>query len=198
VIGNLADACRVFLEEGTDAQGAAAALLPEAAAFYLRHGKERFRLRFPSRPPEISLPGLTGPSEMVRVIMNREGLAEYKKFLTTNFGHFTRYYPLTSPQRGIWFTEKLFPGTSIANVAATLRIKGNIDYALLEKSVRHTIETNEAFRLRIVEVDGEPRQYEEKHEVITPEFIDFSGKTRNALYEWEETRTRFPFRHDGS
>ncbi len=34
----------------------------------------------------------------------------------------TIYYPLTSPQKSIWYTERMYSGTSISNVAGTLRI----------------------------------------------------------------------------
>ncbi|WP_373000593.1 hypothetical protein [Lutispora sp.] len=37
-----------------------------------------------------------------------------------------KYYPLTHPQKAIWYTEKLHPGTSIGNIAGTLRFKGDM------------------------------------------------------------------------
>ena len=57
------------------------------------------------------------------------------------------YYPLTHPQRGIWYTEKLFPGTSIGIIAATLKIHGDVDYAILEKAVNLLIEKNDAISI---------------------------------------------------
>lgn len=55
-----------------------------------------------------------------------------------------KYYPLTHPQKGIWYTEKLHPHTSFGNIAGTVRIKGDIDYLLMEKAINYVLETNDS------------------------------------------------------
>lgn len=103
------------------------------------------------------------------------------------------YYPLTHPQKSVWFTEKLHPGTSIGNVAGTLRIKEEVDPFILEKAINIFIKKNDSMRLRIVEVDGEPKQYLSKYEYYSFDFFDFSGKDLNELYKWDALQTRTPF-----
>nr|MBP7401502.1 amino acid adenylation domain-containing protein [Clostridia bacterium] len=110
----------------------------------------------------------------------------------------TRLYPLTNPQMGIWNTEKTHPGTSINVIAATLKIKGDIDYPVLEKAVNLFIERNEGLRLRFTEVDGEPRQYPVPYEWHPIELVDFTGQEPAALYRWDSELTGVPLPMAGS
>ena len=103
------------------------------------------------------------------------------------------YYPLTHPQKGIWYTEKLYPGTSIGNIAATLKISTNIDFDLMKKAINLVIEKNDAFRMRITEIDGEPKQYITSYEYRKIDFFDFSNQNIEKLYEWDELQVKTPF-----
>lgn len=105
-----------------------------------------------------------------------------------------KYYPLTYPQKAIWYTEKLYPGTSIGNIAGTLRIKENINIEVLEKAINLFIETNDSMRLRITEIDGEPKQYISKYRYRRLDFYDFSDKDINDLYKWDQIQTKTPFK----
>lgn len=104
-----------------------------------------------------------------------------------------KYYPLTHPQKGIWYTEKLYPGTSIGNVAGTVKIKGNIDYSLLEKAVNLVVEKNDSLRLHFVEVDNEPKQYLKPYNYKKIDLIDFCKMGLEKLYEWDTFQTQSPF-----
>ncbi len=103
------------------------------------------------------------------------------------------YYPLTHPQRGIWYTEKLYPGTSIGIIAATLKIHGNVDYAILEKAVNLLIEKNDAIRFRITERDNEPYQYVEPYKYQNLDFVDFSNRSDEELFSWDKCKSEEPF-----
>ena len=104
------------------------------------------------------------------------------------------FYPLTQPQLGIWYTEKMFPDTSIGIIAGTLKLRGHIDYPLLKRAVSIYIENNDTLRLRFREVDGEPRQYYLETPLKEPEVYDFSSSGKEALYKWDTDRTRTPFK----
>ncbi|MGE5473425.1 MAG: thioester reductase domain-containing protein [Ignavibacteriales bacterium] len=104
-----------------------------------------------------------------------------------------QYYPLTYPQKAMWYTEKVHPGTSIGNVSYTIKFKGEIDYRLLEKSLNIFIENNDAMRLRVIEENGEPKQYVSEHIYHRFELFDFSGKNIEELYKWEEQQSQIPF-----
>ena len=109
-------------------------------------------------------------------------------------GNEIKYYQLTHPQKAIWYTEKMYSGTSIGNIAANLRLMGKVDYTLLEKAINVFIEKNDAARLRIVEVDGEPRQYVSEYIYHKFDFYDFSGKEITELYKWDEEQTKIPLK----
>lgn len=104
-----------------------------------------------------------------------------------------KFYQLTHPQLGVWYTEKLYSGTSIGNIAATLKIKGAINYELLESSINMFIKDNEGMRLRVVEIDGEPYQYISEIQYTQIDYLDFSESGVNALYEWDTNQTQIPF-----
>lgn len=103
------------------------------------------------------------------------------------------YYPLTHPQKAVWFTEKLHPGTSIGNVAGTLRIKEQVDLCILEKAINIFICKNDSMRLRVTEIDGEPRQYLTPYKYRELDVFDFSDKSIDELYKWDALQTKTPF-----
>jgi len=104
------------------------------------------------------------------------------------------YYPLTYPQKTIWHTEKVYSDTGIGNIAATLRLKGDINYNVLERALNLFIQKNDAARLRMVEEDGQPKQYITEYTTHQFRFCDFSGKDITELYKWEEEQAKIPFR----
>ena len=106
--------------------------------------------------------------------------------------HNDEFYELTQQQRGIWYTEKLYPETSIGVVAGTFRFKGNINYKTLEKAINIFVKTNDAMRTRITEHNGEAKQYFAEYEPFNVELLDFSDKETSTLYDWEKEQTMQP------
>lgn len=104
-----------------------------------------------------------------------------------------QYYPLTHPQKGIWYTEKLHPGTSIANIAGTIKLKEALDYSLLEKAINILIEKNDSLRLHFVETENGPRQYVSRYSYCKLDFFDFSTEGMGKIYEWDTRQTQAPF-----
>jgi amino acid adenylation domain-containing protein len=106
------------------------------------------------------------------------------------------FYPLTSPQLSIWYTEQTYPGTSISNVAGTMRIKERADFDAMEKALNLSIKVNDGMRIRICrDKEGRPQQYIAPYEYKHIEYLDFS-KAQNPiemLYEWDKAATRKPF-----
>lgn len=94
-------------------------------------------------------------------------------------------YPLTHPQKRIWYVEKTFPGTGVSNIAATVRIKEQINFPALKMAINHIVRVNEAMRTRIVEHSPSPMQYFAPYEEFEVDFFDFSGKPMQALYDWD-------------
>ncbi len=106
------------------------------------------------------------------------------------------FYPLTSPQMSIWYTERMYPDTSISNVSGTLRITEKIQYDFLERAIQLFIKNNDGIRLRIcMDENGLPQQYIAEYEEKPVEFKDFSqyDDPVKALYEWDSQETLRPF-----
>ena len=61
------------------------------------------------------------------------------------------YYPLTHPQKGIWYTEKFYPDTGISNIAGTLTFTNGVDYPILQKAINMFIKNNDGMRLKVLE-----------------------------------------------
>ncbi|GAC44498.1 non-ribosomal peptide synthetase module [Paenibacillus popilliae ATCC 14706] len=66
--------------------------------------------------------------------------------------------PLSFAQERIWFFEQLQPGTSMYNISKAVRIKGELDASVLEKSYRQLIDRHESLRTNVVDRDGLPLQ----------------------------------------
>ncbi len=104
-----------------------------------------------------------------------------------------KYFPLTHSQKSIWYSEKLFPDTSMGNIAATLRISSNVDYSLLEQAINIYLKKNDAVRIRISEIAGEPRQFVSEYSYRKFDLIDFNNESYE-LFKWDEKQTRTPMK----
>ena len=103
------------------------------------------------------------------------------------------YYPLSNPQKGIWYTEKLYSDTSIGNIAGTVKIKKEVSYSLLEKAINTVIKINDSMRIRIDDQGEEPLQYVSEFKYTKLDYIDFSNMPLEELYKWDANKTQTPF-----
>ena len=101
-------------------------------------------------------------------------------------------YALSHPQQRIWYAEMLHPGTGMWNNAGTLKIRGRLDFTLLEKAVNVMLRDYETLRIRIGEKDGVPYQYVAAYVPQTIDVVDFSGRGVEKLYDWDSIQTQTP------
>ena len=101
-------------------------------------------------------------------------------------------YALTHPQQRIWYSERLHPGTGMWNNAGTLKIKGKLNFELLERAVNIFIRDNESIRLRIGLQNGTPYQYISGYSHCPIDQMDFSDNGVSKLYEWDTVQTQVP------
>ena len=66
--------------------------------------------------------------------------------------------PLSYAQQRLWFLDRLGSGSTEYNVPATLRLRGTLDKAALEKALRTIVARHESLRTHFEEVDGAPVQ----------------------------------------
>ncbi|WP_083545243.1 non-ribosomal peptide synthetase [Paenibacillus sp. NAIST15-1] len=104
-------------------------------------------------------------------------------------------YPLTHPQKRIWYIEKIYPTRPIHNIGGLVWIKGNCDVALLEEAIHLFVESHGGVRIQITERDGDVLQYFEEYRRRQLQMLDFSGceDPKVAVSEWAETEFGKPF-----
>ena len=67
--------------------------------------------------------------------------------------------PLSFGQQRLWFFEKMNPGTHANNMPVALKIKGELDTAVLEKAFQEVVRRHESLRTYFIEdAQGEPLQ----------------------------------------
>ncbi|HSP79793.1 MAG TPA: amino acid adenylation domain-containing protein, partial [Myxococcaceae bacterium] len=66
--------------------------------------------------------------------------------------------PLSFAQQRLWFLSQLAPGGFSYNVPFFARLKGRLEVAALERSLREIVQRHEALRTTFVTVDGQPVQ----------------------------------------
>lgn len=66
--------------------------------------------------------------------------------------------PLSFSQQRLWFLDKLKPGDISYNIPTAIRIKGEIDFELFNKSINKIIAKHESLRTTFVEKGGKPFQ----------------------------------------
>lgn len=103
-----------------------------------------------------------------------------------------RMYMLSRPQKTIWYMEKLYKGSGMTNICGTVRFKSGVDFELLNKAIDIFVSGNDAMRLKILEDNGEPYQYVKPVKEYKARFVDFSDKTKEEFYRWEEGESRKP------
>ncbi|EHS59970.1 non-ribosomal peptide synthase/polyketide synthase [Paenibacillus sp. Aloe-11] len=83
-------------------------------------------------------------------------------------------YDLTNAQKRIWYTELLYPDTSVSQLSGTAKMKGRIHIAAFMQSINLIIKQYDAFRIRITSVDGVPQQYVVPYEERQLEYLDLT------------------------
>ncbi|MFJ7920283.1 condensation domain-containing protein, partial [Lysinibacillus fusiformis] len=68
-------------------------------------------------------------------------------------------YQLTYPQKEMYYLQKQFLHIPFANIAGSMLCSEVMDFAILEKAINKMFKENQAFQLRLKEIDGEVFQY---------------------------------------
>ncbi|WNM31437.1 amino acid adenylation domain-containing protein [Streptomyces sp. Li-HN-5-11] len=79
-------------------------------------------------------------------------------------------------QLAIWYSHQLAPDNPYFNGGEYLELDGDVDLGLLVRASRRLMEEADAVRLRIREVDGQPRQYFHDVADYPVDVIDVSGE----------------------
>lgn len=104
-------------------------------------------------------------------------------------------YPLTHPQKRIWYVEKIYPNTSLYNIGGVAKISGKLNFEILQEAINIFIKKNEGVRLRFFEQNGEVSQYISEFERIELDYFDFSTKndSQEVFARWVQAEFEKPF-----
>lgn len=103
-------------------------------------------------------------------------------------------YNLTDSQQSIYITEQLYKDTPIANISATLKIKGKVNFEVLEKAIKEIIKENDIFDIRIEIKEGIPTQIFKKTKIKTFELIELENE--EELEKIIQRLVNIPFIYD--
>ncbi len=112
---------------------------------------------------------------------NADGATRFDKTASGNTG-----FPLSTPQLGIWFAQRLNPSSAAYNIGEYIEIRGRIIPALFERALRQVVTESEALRVRITEHDGQPTQVVDSTFAWPLPTIDLSSESdpRGAAEAW--------------
>jgi amino acid adenylation domain-containing protein len=111
-------------------------------------------------------------------------------------------YPLTSPQREIWFDQMLHDGVPLYNIGGYVKIPGPINPVLFEQAVNLLVQKHDTLRTMLTEVQDEDgvlmQTYAEPLTVTVP-LHDFSTQAQpdEAAMAWMQQRFVEPFELTG-
>ena len=100
------------------------------------------------------------------------------------------YFPLSLSQLNILNLERTYPGTSINNISTTVRIKGHLDYPLLQESIHLILESDSSLRTQLTTVDGQLVQFHAPYTRTDFPVYDFSSASKESMNNWELAVTR--------
>jgi bacitracin synthase 3 len=103
-------------------------------------------------------------------------------------------YPLSHPQKRIYYPAQRYPSINPGIVAFGVRYPRLLDKGLVQEAIDCMLRRHDGFRLRIVEFEpfAEPFQYIAPYAPYTMEEREFAS--REALWEWARQKSREPFR----
>ena len=84
---------------------------------------------------------------------------------------------LSSAQLGIWFAQKLDPGSAAYNIGEFIEIDGPVVLPLFERALRQVVSEAQSLRLQFSEQAGEPRQFIGEPTAWSLPIIDLSAES---------------------
>src|SRR5271157_1339494 len=91
-----------------------------------------------------------------------------------------REFPLSYSQQVFWLLEQQNPGSGIYNTCRVFRVRGNLDGALLERSLNELRRRHEILRVRFLQGENGPVQVVESGTPLQVAVIDLSSLDAGA------------------
>ncbi len=108
-----------------------------------------------------------------------------------------RRLPLALEQRRLWFLQRLHPESPVYNVPVSVRFSGDLDAAVIQRTLREVAQRHEALRVTIVLDAGEPVQrVAPRIDLLMPE-VDLShlsaGEREAEILRCKDEEASLPF-----
>ncbi|MEO3930183.1 amino acid adenylation domain-containing protein [Micromonosporaceae bacterium B7E4] len=98
-----------------------------------------------------------------QMLRSLPAIDEVRQRMVEPVGSKPAFAPLSPAQRGMWFLDRLHPGSGNYHESKAVRLDGPLDVAALRRALRRVVERQAALRTVVREVAGQPRQ------VVLPE-----------------------------
>src|SRR6266481_6073380 len=119
--------------------------------------------------------GPSGTAAWKKTRIGRRGEEEKKK--------------LSYAQQRLWFLDQLEPGASAYNLSMGIRLEGELNVDLLERSLNEVVRRHESLRTRFeVNGEGKPQQVVRRVEEVGIEFKVQEVKGKSAEEKWGEVK----------
>ena len=102
-----------------------------------------------------------------------------------------KLYPLTNPQKSIWYTEQFFNKTPINNICSYAIIHEPLDFDALKKAINLVVKQNDAFRLQFCLQNNEIMQYVKEYKEFDIEIIDLVNEKQLQKLEQDMSHNVF-------
>jgi amino acid adenylation domain-containing protein/non-ribosomal peptide synthase protein (TIGR01720 family)/FkbM family methyltransferase len=86
--------------------------------------------------------------------------------------------PLSFAQQRLWFIEQMFPGGSVYNIPAALRLTGKLNTEALRQSLHEIVRQHAVLRSTFSAVDGKPKQMIHQHFALRLPLVDLRDLPR--------------------
>lgn len=73
------------------------------------------------------------------------------------------FYNLTTPQKNIWYLQRFYENTAIANICGAVFYHEEHDTQLLQKAINQIIKEQTALRLHFIKINSDIKQYVEEY-----------------------------------
>ena len=103
-------------------------------------------------------------------------------------------HPVSQGQKALWFLYCLTPDSAAYNIAAAVRVKGDLDKAALRDAFQALVDRHASLRTTFFQINGEPFQRIHEHAELCFRYEDASSWGEESLAERLTLDAHAPFR----
>lgn len=94
---------------------------------------------------------------------------------------------LTAPQKNVVETDNFYINTSISNIGGYALFDGDVDFEIMSKAINKLVEKADGLRIRLINENGETKQYIKDYECVNVEILDVENDILEESNKWMET-----------